>query len=296
MLLCGGRCCSLGLYEFGYFVQVGMLQIFARRVLLLREVISVPTTRFFTQQHWNLLSVSNQPLKKSAAHDKLKSARKCGDDMTRLFNVSFSYGKRRILDNLSFSVGAGECVVLAGPNGSGKSTALSILAGIFRPDSGEVRTEGRIGYVPQGTALFEDMTVGDNLRFFAGMTGAAVQNPLPFDVERMWSRKVSKLSEGMKKRVSIAGALLGEPQLVLLDEPCASLDVEYKEELVSLVHELKKQGRAIVYVSHDPMEVASFYDKVVFFGETPVIYTREQLSGEPEDADVFYRRFLELFY
>lgn len=215
--------------------------------------------------------------------------------MTGLHSVCFSYGKRKILENLSFSVDYGECVVLAGPNGSGKSTALAILAGVFQPDSGEVHTDGPIGYVPQGTALFEDMTVGDNLRFFAGTANATIGRPLPFHVEQLWKKKVSKLSEGMKKRVSIASALIGAPQLVLLDEPCAALDVEYKAELTSLIHDLKKRGCAIVYVSHDPMEVASFYDKLVYFGDEITTYTRDQLSGDPADENVFYKRFMELF-
>ncbi|MBE6963120.1 MAG: ATP-binding cassette domain-containing protein [Ruminococcaceae bacterium] len=216
--------------------------------------------------------------------------------MTGLRDVCFSYGRRKILENLSFSVGSGECIVLAGPNGSGKSTALAILAGIFRPDSGEVYTDGATGYVPQGTALFEDMTVKDNLRFFAGMAGAAIEKPLPFNVEQMWKKKVSKLSGGMKKRVSITSALIGSPRLLLFDEPCAALDVEYKEELIALIHKLKEQGRSIVYVTHDPMEVASFYDKLVYFGDPAVTYTREQLSGYPANTSVFYERFMELFH
>ena len=216
--------------------------------------------------------------------------------MTELRNIHFSYGKRKILDNLSFSVKPGECIVLAGPNGSGKSTALAILAGVFRPDSGEVHTEGTIGYVPQGTALFEDMTVGDNIRFFAGTDQTASEKPLPFNIGQMWKKKVSRLSGGMKKRVSIACALLRSPRLLLLDEPCASLDVEYKAELTALVQDLKKRGCAIVYVSHDPLEVASLYDRLIYFGDATVTYTREQLSGDPADDTVFYRQFLELFY
>ena len=220
---------------------------------------------------------------------------KYGDRVAGLHNVCFSYGKRKILENLSFSVDPGECAVLAGPNGSGKSTALAILAGVFRPDSGEVHTDGSIGYVPQGIALFEDMTVGDNLRFFAGIADATTQKTLPFHVEQIWKKKVSKLSEGMKKRVSIACALMGSPQLVLLDEPCASLDVEYKAELISLVRDLKSRGCAIVYVSHDPIEVASFYDKLIYLGDSITTYTRGQLSGDPADDNIFYKRFFELF-
>jgi len=82
-------------------------------------------------------------------------------------NICFSYGKKHVLRNLNFSVQNGECLVLAGPNGSGKSTALSIIAGAVKPSSGKVIADGRIGYVPQGNALFEDAAVQDNLKFFA---------------------------------------------------------------------------------------------------------------------------------
>ena len=140
------------------------------------------------------------------------------------------------------------------------------------------------------------MTVGDNIRFFAGTDQTASEKPLPFNIGQMWKKKVSRLSGGMKKRVSIACALLRSPRLLLLDEPCASLDVEYKAELTALVQDLKKRGCAIVYVSHDPLEVASLYDRLIYFGDTTVTYTREQLSGDPADDTVFYRQFLELFY
>jgi len=215
--------------------------------------------------------------------------------MTELRNVCFSYGKREILKDLDFSVQPGECVVLAGPNGSGKSTALSILAGILRPDSGEVHTGGTVGFVPQGAALFEDMSVGDNLRFFAGLARCDIQKPLPFHVDQLWKKKVSKLSGGMKKRVSIVCALLGSPQVLLFDEPCSALDVEYRDELISLIHDLKDRGCAVVYVGHDPMEFASFYDKLIFLGDRPAVYTREQLSGDPPDDNHFCTKFLELF-
>lgn len=215
--------------------------------------------------------------------------------MTGLRNVCFSYGKREILKGLDLSVQPGECVVLAGPNGSGKSTALSILAGILRPDSGEVCADGTVGLVPQGTALFEDMSVGDNLRFFAGLARCDIQKPLPFHVDQLWKKKVSKLSGGMKKRVSIACALLGSPQVMLFDEPCASLDVEYRDELISLIHTLKDRGCAVVYVGHDPMEFASFYDKLIFLGSKPALYTREQLSGASAEDSDFCSNFLSLF-
>ncbi len=210
-------------------------------------------------------------------------------------DVCFSYGKRSILSQLSFSAAPGECVVLAGPNGSGKSTVLSLLAGVLKPDSGTVTVEGRVGLVPQSAALFEDMTVEDNLRFFAGLAGGPVPDALPFGVDLFRNKRVSKLSGGMKKRVSIVCALLADPDVLLLDEPCASLDAQYRDALIRLVQERKQRGCTVIYVSHDPTEVVSFCDRVVFFGPTPAVYTREQMSDGSADDIVFCRKFLELF-
>ena len=214
--------------------------------------------------------------------------------MTEIRGLCFSYGKRRILDGLSFTAGPGECIVLAGPNGSGKSTALALIAGVLRPDAGEVRTEGTIGYVPQGTALFEDMTAGENLRFFAGLAGCPVPEALPFAVEKHLGLKVARMSGGMKKQLSIACALLGDPQLVLLDEPCASLDIGYRDELIALIHELKERGKTVIYVGHEPMEFASFYDKLLFLGGETACFSRTQLSGKPADNALFCLHFSEI--
>lgn len=213
--------------------------------------------------------------------------------MIELVDISFSYGRKKILNNFSVTIGSGECVVLAGANGSGKSTALSLMAGVLRPDAGTVRVEGCIGFAPQGTALLEDMTVMDNLRFFAGLKKCAVPEKLPFGVEHYGKIRVSKLSGGMKKQVSIACALLGDPQVLLLDEPCAALDVRYREELTQLILEKKRQGCAIVYVGHEPLEFSAFYDRILFFGDRE--YTRQQLSAEPEDELRFCKVFHKLF-
>lgn len=215
--------------------------------------------------------------------------------MITVRDVCFSYGKRTILDGLSFTAEPGECVVFAGHNGAGKSTALSVIAGILRPTHGTVEVQGRVGIVPQGTALFEDMTVGDNLRFFADLAGCAVPEELPFGVQRYGKTKVSRLSGGMKKQVSIACALLGDPRVLLLDEPCAALDVVYRTELIELISSLKKAGRTVIYVGHEPMEFAAFYDKLIFFGEKPVCRSRAQLSGDPAEDICLYARFTELF-
>ena len=216
--------------------------------------------------------------------------------MITVRDVGFLYGKQRILDGLTFTAQPGECVVFAGHNGAGKSTALSLIAGALRPTSGSVQLKGRVGLVPQGTALFEDMTVRDNLAFFAGAAGCRVPEKLPFGVERNAGKRVSRLSGGMKKQVSIACALLGDPQILLLDEPCAGLDVIYREELIDLIRTLKQEGRTVIYVSHEPIEFCGIYDKLIFFGEKPVLYDRKDLTREGDRCSELYAQFSALFH
>lgn len=213
--------------------------------------------------------------------------------MTEINKLCFSYGKRKILNGLSFTAECGECVIFAGANGSGKSTALSLIAGVLRPDSGTVYTDGTIGYAPQGTALFEDMTARDNLRFFAGLAHCKLPDELPFGVQDYLDMRVSKMSGGMKRQLSIACALLGEPQLILLDEPCSGLDIEYRDELSDLICKLKSQGKTVIYAGHEPMDFFSFCDKLIFFGDM-CQYTRAELSGEPEDKITFCKHFSEI--
>ncbi len=209
--------------------------------------------------------------------------------MLCLNEISFSYGKKKIIENLSFSVAPGECVVLAGPNGSGKSTALSVIAGILKPSSGTVSAEGKIGYVPQGTALLNDATVLENLRFFASMSHGGIPEKLPFSVERYLKKKVTRLSGGMSKQVSIACALLGDPSIILLDEPCAALDISFRDEMISLVSELKANGKAIVYVGHDPSEFYPFYDKLVLPGISKTVLTRGVNNADADTEEKFIR-------
>ncbi len=204
--------------------------------------------------------------------------------MLTVQGLTFSYNRKPLLEGLSFTAAPGECVVLAGPNGSGKSTALSLIAGVLQPEAGEVRAEGRIGYVPQGIALFEDMSAADNLAFFADLAGVTVPKDLPFGIGRHLKKKVAALSGGTKKRISIACALLGDPENLLFDEPCAGLDVQYRDELMALILDLKKQGRCILYVGHEVSEFAAFYDRMVFLGGTaPQLFDKSDLSGTSGD-------------
>ena len=220
--------------------------------------------------------------------------------MLEVRSLSFSYRGRPVISGLSFTALPGTVTVLAGPNGSGKSTTLSLIAGILKPDSGTIRADARIGYVPQGVALFEDMTVLDNLRFFAAEAKAPVPERLPFGLESILNKRVSALSGGMKKRVSICVALLGDPGILLFDEPVESLDLVFRDELASVIRNLRANGRTILYVGHETSEYTDFYDRMIFFGgEAPRFYERRQLSGtsgrpdeEAAQLTASYRRLL----
>jgi len=145
--------------------------------------------------------------------------------------LSKSYGDRVALRDVSFAAGKGELLAVIGPNGAGKTTLLSILAGIIRPDAGEATSSnGKVGWVPQQAGLYRLLTAEENLRLFARMEGV---DDVEGVVERMLEQtgleerrgdQISSLSGGNQQRINIAIGLVGEPAVLLLDEPSSGLD------------------------------------------------------------------------
>ncbi len=215
--------------------------------------------------------------------------------MLSMKNISFSYEKKRvkkqIVDDFSLHVSPGECVVIAGKNGAGKSTLLSIAAGIIKPDSGSIDSGGKIAYVPQGSALPEDMTVEECLKFFATLSKCTVPDTLPFSVNEIRKQRISSLSGGMKKQVSIACATLSDPPIILLDEPCAALDLIFRDEMAETILEWKRKNKAIVYVGHDPMEFYNFFDTLIILGDKVSSHRREDIPRKTADAESFAEFF-----
>lgn len=184
-------------------------------------------------------------------------------------NVTFSYQRRRVLSDITFTAEPGQCVVLAGPNGSGKSTLLSLIAGVMKPDAGFIRTDGlATGLVPQDNGIFPDMTVLENLTFFSHLAGREVQRPLPFGLEPYASLKAGKLSGGYQKRAGIAATACSQPDIWLFDEPCTSLDIVFRDEMAAMAARLKEEGKIVLYASHDPDEFLPFYDAILFLSRT----------------------------
>lgn len=179
-------------------------------------------------------------------------------EIIKVNELSFSYGKKQILDNITFTLNKGDAVALIGENGSGKSTLLTVLAGIVKPDRGSVEVSGSYTYLPQEIALVEELSFEDNLKFFASLCDAKVPKELPFDADRLRKMKIKRMSGGMKKLCSICCALLKDADIYMFDEPCAALDKEHRQMLTDYISALVESGKTVLYVAHDEAEYKSF--------------------------------------
>lgn len=187
------------------------------------------------------------------------------------------FQKKIPLKEISFTAEKGTCVGILGKNGSGKSTLLSILAGVQKCDAGELLWQGEnlfknkkalasfIGYVPQGTPLLEELSAWDNLLLWYNK--ADLKKELENGVLSMLGIPefikvpVSKMSGGMKKRLSIGCSVAKNPPILLLDEPSAALDLIAKENISSYLRQYKKDGGTILLTTHDESEL-SLCDKI----------------------------------
>ena len=186
---------------------------------------------------------------------------------------------RPVLRGIDLAVSPGQCVVVVGPNGAGKSTLLRLLAGVLRPDGGEVMVAGvpahqlsgdgrrRVSWLGHQPHLYEDLTGEENLQFWARIFGLPRWRPrIRALLERFglrWSadEPVRTYSRGMVQRLALARALLHDPELLLWDEPFDGLDPAGVALLAGVLAELKGAGRTLVVVSHRPVEVAAVADR-----------------------------------
>ena len=214
-------------------------------------------------------------------------------------NVEKTFGRFRVLKGLSFEIRRGERVALLGPNGSGKTTTIKLISGQIRPTGGEVRVFGKsrvdepvkvkIGVVSHNPFLYEDLTAYENLEFFARMYGADVGkiSELLRDFG-LWRRRhelVRNYSRGMKQRLSIARALLNDPELLILDEPTTGLDVEGRKRLFGAI---SSYDATILFTTHNLSEAEAICERVLIIREGELVY-----DGSAEGVERIYDEVME---
>ncbi len=179
--------------------------------------------------------------------------------------VARRFGSRTALLPTDVTLAEGEVVALVGPNGAGKSTLLSILAGALDPSEGAVERPERVGWVPQRAAHYGRLTALENLRLFASLEGVsrgradelAVEFDLPAET------RAASLSVGNRQRLDVALALLASPQVLLLDEPTASLDPAQRERVWQIARSVADGGGAVLVATHHWEELAGLADRTL---------------------------------
>ena len=189
-------------------------------------------------------------------------------------NLEKRYGDRVALKEVSLTAASGDLVAVIGPNGAGKTTLLSLLAGNMQPDSGEiVSTPERIGWVPQQQSLYGKLTVEENLRLFARLERC---EDVDETVGRMLEQtglherandQAKELSGGNRQRLNVAIGLLGNPTLLLLDEPTTALDPRHRYRLWEFVLSLSAEGTTVVFTTHNVQEAERHATQLVVLAD-----------------------------
>ena len=232
----------------------------------------------------------------------------------KLENVSLSFGKRQILENINFEINKGEIFGMLGPNGVGKSTIFNLVTGLITPEKGSIfiggekvnnypiflrTTKFKIGYVPQYGGYFYDLTLFENLKAVGEIL---IKNPRDriekinyltskFDLESIRDIKAKFLSGGQKKKLVIAMALLGNPELLLLDECFAALDVMTIKMLQQIIVNLQYENRITICIcDHQARDLLTCVDVAVVLSEGKVIAkgTPSELVKNPNAKSAYF--------
>jgi ABC-2 type transport system ATP-binding protein len=212
------------------------------------------------------------------------------DPVLEVKNLSKNFGTTKVVENISFAVPRGKVIGLLGPNGAGKTTTIHMLLGITTASSGDIFYFGkdffknrqtslqRINFTSAYNSLQGRISVWENLLVFAYLYG--LKNPKQkiyelteyFGIKHMLKQRFWDLSAGERTRVNIAKSILNDPELLLMDEPTASLDPDIAEKVLSLIEELRRDRKiSILYTSHDMDEVTRVCDEVIFLDKGKIV-------------------------
>jgi ABC-2 type transport system ATP-binding protein len=206
-------------------------------------------------------------------------------------NLRKSFGSRIAVNGISFAIKKGETVGLLGPNGAGKTTAIAMICGITPPDSGDILLNNElitarskaikrhVGLVPQDLALYDELSAWANLQLFGGLYGITdsllrQRADHALQLVGLADRKhehVKNFSGGMKRRLNIAGALLHDPDLILLDEPTVGIDPQSRNAIFDNIETLKRQGKTLLYTTHYMEEAERLCDRILIMDHGQVI-------------------------
>lgn len=218
-------------------------------------------------------------------------------------NIKKSYRKKQVLTNASFYAMEGECIGIVGANGCGKSTLLGILSGSLKCNFGEILYNGEnpllhrsifskyVGFVPQDNPLMDHLSLYDNLSFWYCDSKRDLvkdlENGLPAQLGLTPYKHfdVSKLSGGLKKRLSIACALAKEPSILILDEPGASLDILCKEDIKNLLISYVQAKNTVILTSHEVGELSAC-DRIYLLKDGVLTEIKELKRGVRDDSDI----------
>ena len=232
----------------------------------------------------------------------------------KLENVSLSFGKRQILENINFEINKGEIFGMLGPNGVGKSTIFNLVTGLISPEKGSIfiggekvnnfpifvrTTKFKIGYVPQYGGYFYDLTLFENLKAVGEILIKDPRDRIEkinfltskFDLESIRDIKAKFLSGGQKKKLVIAMALLGNPELLLLDECFAALDVMTIKMLQQIIVNLQSENRITICIcDHQARDLLTCVDVAVVLSEGKVIAkgTPSELVKNPNAKTAYF--------
>ena len=210
-------------------------------------------------------------------------------------NVSLSYGRRLILDNLNFKINEGQIFGMLGPNGVGKSTIFNLITGLIRPDSGKIKITGKdvteypvylrtkkfkVGYVPQYGGFFNDLTLHDNLKAISeividkkNLRSERINYLISkFELDNLKDIKAKFLSGGQKKKLVIALSLLGDPKVLLLDECFAALDVMTIKMLQEIIVNLQQENRITICIcDHQARDLLACVDTAMILSNGKIV-------------------------